>query len=328
LKELAARRMRFGYRRLTAILVSEGLEVNHKRVYRLYREEGLAMRILFSSNQIGVFIPEPMVAFPQITAAQIREHYDSLAFFYRTFWGDHIHHGLFLEGNESPDDAQVQMLDYCVDLVNLQSGDRVLDVGCGHGGTLLHLARLLSCTGTGLTISPKQASLAREHAAQARVDRQVSFVVENADSFEFPASAFDLVWTMESSEHFADKSRYFANVERTLRPGGKLLLAAWTGSMDRYRVREVARAFLCPELWTARQYQSAVESTGMQSRRCEDMTPKIVRTWDICQERARSARPVIKLLPRAAREFVDSVDIILDAYRSGDLTYTLLAAMK
>ena len=42
LKELAARRMRFGYRRLTAMLVREGVEVNHKRVYRLYREEGLA----------------------------------------------------------------------------------------------------------------------------------------------------------------------------------------------------------------------------------------------------------------------------------------------
>ena len=45
LKELAAKRMRFGYRRLTAMLVREGIEVNHKRVYRLYREEGLAMRI-------------------------------------------------------------------------------------------------------------------------------------------------------------------------------------------------------------------------------------------------------------------------------------------
>ena len=45
LKELAAKRMRFGYRRLTALLVREGIVANHKRVYRLYREEGLAMRI-------------------------------------------------------------------------------------------------------------------------------------------------------------------------------------------------------------------------------------------------------------------------------------------
>ena len=45
LKELAARRMRFGYRRLTAMLLREGMLANHKRVYRLYREEGLAMRI-------------------------------------------------------------------------------------------------------------------------------------------------------------------------------------------------------------------------------------------------------------------------------------------
>jgi putative transposase len=45
LKELAAKRMRFGYRRLTVMLAREGILVNHKRVYRLYREEGLAMRI-------------------------------------------------------------------------------------------------------------------------------------------------------------------------------------------------------------------------------------------------------------------------------------------
>jgi putative transposase len=45
LKELAARRMRFGYRRLRAMLLREGMPANHKRVYRLYREEGLAMRI-------------------------------------------------------------------------------------------------------------------------------------------------------------------------------------------------------------------------------------------------------------------------------------------
>ena len=45
LKELAAQRMRFGYRRLTELLVQEGMLANHKHVYRLYREEGLVMRI-------------------------------------------------------------------------------------------------------------------------------------------------------------------------------------------------------------------------------------------------------------------------------------------
>ena len=44
LKELAASRIRFGYRRLTVLLRREGWWVNAKRIYRLYREEGLAMR--------------------------------------------------------------------------------------------------------------------------------------------------------------------------------------------------------------------------------------------------------------------------------------------
>lgn len=261
------------------------------------------------------------------TPAEIREHYDSLALIYQTFWGDHLHHGLFFD-HESPETAQVLLLEHCVRLLNLKGGESVLDVGCGHGGTLVYLASLLNSSGAGLTISPKQARIARDNAEKAGCSDRVTFMVDDANSFPFPQAAFDVLWMMESTEHFADKPRFFRDAASALRSGGKLLLAAWTGSMEKSRVRGVARAFLCPELWIAQQYKSAIEEAGLQVTHAEDLTANITRTWEICRERARLAGALVKLLPRAAREFVEGIDLILDAYRSGDLTYTVLAAKK
>ena len=260
------------------------------------------------------------------TVAQVREHYDSLALIYQTFWGDHIHHGLFETGKESPFAAQEKMLEHCTSLLELHGGERVLDAGCGHGGTLLYLAAQHGCQGIGLTVSPKQAKIAAGNAAKAGFAEKIKFQVQDVGSYEFPPAAFELVWAMESSEHFSDKPSAFRNFASTLRPGGQSLLAAWTGSVESPRVAEVARAFLCPELWTSEQYREAIESTGMKVSHCEDLTAQVVRTWEICQQHAKKAAPVVKLLPRAAREFVEGIDSILDAYGSGDLTYTVITA--
>jgi cyclopropane fatty-acyl-phospholipid synthase-like methyltransferase len=262
------------------------------------------------------------------TAEQVREHYDSLAFVYRTYWGEHIHHGLFERGDEPAEVAQVMMLAHCMDLLQLRGGETVLDAGCGHGGTLLHLAQVLGCCGTGITISPKQAKLAQENARKADLQSLVKFVVEDVHLFEYPAAAFDLAWTMESTEHFIEKAEVFGKIASALRPQGKWLLAAWTGSMEKPRVRQVAKEFLCPELWTPEQYKSALKSAGLTIIYSEDLTAKVIRTWEICQQHARLASPIVKLLPQAVREFVGGIDTILDAYRSGDLSYTVLVAQK
>ena len=63
------------------------------------------------------------------TAAAIRQHYDSFALLYRAFWGDHIHHGLFETGDESPQQAQLKMLEHCVELVGVKRGCDVLAAG-------------------------------------------------------------------------------------------------------------------------------------------------------------------------------------------------------
>jgi len=260
------------------------------------------------------------------TLAAIREHYDSLAFIYETFWGDHIHHGLFVDG-DGPARAQVRLLEHCVGLLGAVGHD-VLDVGCGHGATAVYLVQRHGCRVVGITLSGKQAHLARVKAAQAGVGKQVSIVTEDAETFAYPAAQFDLVWTMESSEHFTDKRRYLENAARTLRAGGQLLLTAWSGSMASARVQDVARRFLCPGLWTRQEYESVVATAGLRLRISEDLSDRVARTWEICRQRAQAAKVAVKLLPAAAREFVAGIDVILDAYQSGKLTYLVIAAQK
>jgi tocopherol O-methyltransferase len=258
----------------------------------------------------------------------IREHYDSLALVYRAFWGDHIHHGLFHRGDETPAQAQDALLEYCVELAQPRAGISILDVGCGHGATAVALARNLGCQVVGLTISEKQAQLARANASRARVEHLASFLVQDAEKYCFPGERFDQVWTLESSEHFGDKPRYFRNAAHSLKHGGRLLLTAWTGSMDSAAVRAVAAACLCPALWTAEQYRATIVSAGLQVMHCDDLSAKVVRTWEICRRRAQAARMAVSLLPRPAREFVDGIDLILAAYSSGELRYTVMSAAK
>jgi tocopherol O-methyltransferase len=263
-----------------------------------------------------------------VTPDAIREHYESFAWIYRTFWGDHIHHGLFLRGNELPEEAQINLLDHCARLSGVRQGIRVLDVGCGHGGTCVYLARHYGCHAEGLTLSRKQVLLARKNARRAGVQAFTCFVVADADTHVFPAGVFDLLWTMESSEHFIDKSDYFRRAAMALRPGGRLVLAAWTGSMQHSRVRSVANSFFCPSLQTAENYRQQIEHAGLRIRAHEEITGRVIRTWEICFERALKLRALIGILPREIREFVHGISTILEAYRSGDLTYSVMVAQK
>lgn len=258
--------------------------------------------------------------------AEIREHYNSFAWLYRRFWGDHIHHGLFLRGDESPEEAQIQMLEHCAQLAGIQKGWRVFDVGCGHGGTCVYLARNYGCEMTGITLSDRQGELARENAARGGVE--VDFMVADAEQAIFPAAAFDAVWTMESSEHFCDKASYFRKVMRALRPGGVLLVSAWTGSMRSYRVRRIAEEFLCPELVTAQEYLELIRQAGLSIFQHEELAREVTPTWEICRQRAHAGSALLKFLPQRATRFVAAMDTILDAYRAGDLCYTVLAARR
>lgn len=155
---------------------------------------------------------------------------------------------------------------------------RVLDAGCGLGGTSFALAERLQATVEGITLSPVQARLANAEAARRGLADRCRFLVR---SYDDPASAdFDAVVAIESLIHSADLPRSLTALAGALRPGGRLVIVDdMPGGPATGRVAEAfaefRRYWLCPEPRSFAQYGRLLADAGLQVEHDEDLTARV-----------------------------------------------------
>ena len=264
----------------------------------------------------------------------IRDHYDRLSGLYLEFWGEHLHHGLFDEG-ASPAAAQVRLVEHVAARTGIASGERVLDVGCGLGGSARWLAEQLACPVLGITISPVQAAMARELTQRRRLDALVSYALVDANRLACAPASFDVVWVIECSEHLADKAAFFASCAALLRPGGRLAVCTWLApdegcSEDAAVVRSIADAMVCPSIGSRREYLNWIDRAGLDLRVADDLTDRVVATWDHCL--SLTGGPIVRTMLRtqshAVQRFVDSFGLMRDALMRRVLRYGLFVAER
>lgn len=269
----------------------------------------------------------------EIEPAAIREHYDRLSPLYERFWGEHVHHGFWRDG-ESPAGAQVKLVEELARRAGISRGARVLDVGSGLGGPACWLARQRECSVHGITLSPVQAKAGTRRAKAQGLEARVVFEVHDANELDFPAESFDVVWTVECSEHLFDKADFFRRCARVLRPGGKLAVAAWLARSSspegEQRVRRISRAMLCPSLGSLQDYTGWIQASGFERIVAEDVAADVAKTWIVAAAILR--RPEVKLLLRAGnaatREFARAFSEMREAYALGAMGYGFLVAHK
>lgn len=118
--------------------------------------------------------------------------------------------------------AQARLTDRLIGLSPLQSGQTVLDIACGFGGTLAAIdARLAGMLLTGLNIDRRQLALCR--GAVIGPGNTLTLVAADACALPFPPATFDHAFCVEAMFHFASRRRFLAEAARVLRPGGYLI---------------------------------------------------------------------------------------------------------
>lgn len=260
----------------------------------------------------------------------IQRHYDRLAFLYRMLWGEHLHHGFWAEGSEdTPARAQLRLNEELARLAELSPsrGRRALDVGCGIGGSSFWLAENFDYEVLGINISPVQLRMARHSSEYGAGAGRTRFVRMDAERMRLPDHAFDLVWAIESSEHFADRPAFLAKCFRLLRPGGTLALCSWLGASPGL---DADPGMLVFPLASRDQMLRWLAEAGFGTLRSRDVSRNVSRTWDFCGRIAKrpAIRSVAGMLGSEVVSFVDSFEWMRASFADGTLRYGMFAARK
>jgi SAM-dependent methyltransferase len=216
-----------------------------------------------------------------------------------------------------------------LDVADLPANPRVLDAGCGFGGTIFAWHARVGGTYDGLTLSGVQTRVARREAEKRGIDARF-----HRRSFDEPIDGrHDAVIAIETLIHAPDLARTIRNLASALAPGGKLLIVddVAKGDVPRHDAELLARHWGCPRVYTLDDYRGALAGLTIDVE--EDLTAG-VRTRDLetLAKVERKYARLHRLAPLAPARAILGAYLggiaVERLYAVGAMRYTLLCATQ
>lgn len=189
------------------------------------------------------------------------------------------------------------------DSANIIPGSHILDVGCGLGGSARYLASKFKCHVTGIDLIKEYVEIATVLAKKVGLDKMVIFQPACALRMPFVPHTFDAVWTEHAQMNISDKSGFYSEIGRVLKPGGQLIfhdVFLGIGGEPHYPVPwadDSAISFLS-EPTSLRQ---VIEDTGF----------RIIDWEDKSQSSLKWFRTAINKYPKKSRPFPLGIHLLL-----------------
>jgi cyclopropane-fatty-acyl-phospholipid synthase len=210
--------------------------------------------------------------------AAVTYHYDVSNEFFALWLDSRMVYSCAYFGSQGDDleTAQERKLAYICDKLRLRPGQRVLDLGCGWGGLVIHAARHRGVDATGITLSRPQAEFAERRMAAAGLTDRCRALVRDYRELEGSA-CFDALSSVGMFEHVGEAllPSYFGHAYRLLRAGGAFLnhgIASRANEAPRHGP-EFSDAYVFPdgELVPINVTMRAAEDAGFEVRDVESL---------------------------------------------------------
>ena len=222
-------------------------------------------------------------------------------------------------------DDSVQRRRGCVDVLQLQPGERVIDIGAGPGFVAYEMGQLVGSDGEvfGVDSNETMVQLARERCAD---QPWVSFKTADATQLPAPDATFDVAVSTQVFEYVPDVDAALAEMYRVLRPGGRGLIVAsdwdsiiWNSSAPN-RMEKVLSAFAehCAHQTLPRTLASRLGSLGFEIRDVQ-ARPQVNTVYDPNSFSFHGARLVTSFVPgRNGITETDAAEWMADLQQAGE----------
>lgn len=218
--------------------------------------------------------------------SKVVAYYEAVGLHFRRYWFSRktlaMHFGYYDSSVRTHEAALLRMNEVMADIASISGGERVLDAGCGYGGSAIWLAENRGCQVTGITLVAEQASAATRFAKERGVADNVNFLEMDYHETEFPDESFDVIWAVESLVHSDRKEDFFRESCRLLRPGGRLVIADYTArespplsAAERAILATAEDGWALAELAPLSKYITGLRSSGFRQVKSSDLTENI-----------------------------------------------------
>lgn len=221
-----------------------------------------------------------------MTNNAITDYYDACEIDYKLFWdlkkSCAMHAGYWDESTKTLREALERENQILAEMAGIKANDKVLDSGCGIGGSSMFLAKKIGCETVGITLSAKQVETATRIALERNLSSKCTFMQMDFTDLQFKNNTFDVVWGIESYCHAKNKQLAVREAFRVLKPGGTLIIADGFQLQKRLMLKEMEQmkkwlqGWGCEALDSSDEFNSHLYQAGFTDINFKDITEHVM----------------------------------------------------